>query len=672
MRRTIAGTRSSRAARCARAALACALIGAAISATPSASASTSIRSPLPDFPRFSGVLLVHNHAPASIAREKAIRAAVQRESESAGTIDPAPNCTLPEVNPGVNLCWFGGPVLPAHTVHLIFWEGPGGHPFAKPYEEAIENYFERVAAASGANSNVYAVGSQYGDTERFGVYGVSFSKAADVYRDTERPLPASGTLPTQCTDPAAEGETEKSCVTDNALREEVERAENSTYGKTNEWKSSLAHAYFVFTPSKVGGCFLDKQEETEKGKEQACAFAAGGYCAYHSHLETEKEPSVYGSIPDSANVGGCDSFEHPSGAEGVDGSIDAASHEHNEMITDPLANAWHDVAGNEMADKCVPPLAFEENGGLITGIYGVKLGGKPSEVFEEGGKLIIKAGTLYNQRIGAGQYWLQTEWSNRATEGGGACEQRMLPVEFSPPGGARAQVPTAFNGGASGEPGDPAKYWVWNFGDEMQSGTPEATASHTYALPGLYRVTLTAYDGYGNSNTVSKFVTVGAAPPPPPPPTTTTTTITTATTVTVNAAVTSYSSSELAAKLGLPGAGAKLAGLGTITFGHGGCPPACSVSAKLYTKVKSTNRHHRGTKTVLIGTVSLTIANGGTGTIALTLNANGRSLLRGKHHLACQLQLTVTGAEGGSWQIVRSYTLNASGGKSSRRRLRRR
>jgi hypothetical protein len=138
--------------------------------------------------------------------------------------------------------------------------------------------------------------------------------------------------------------------------------------------------------------------------------------------------------------------------------------------------------------------------------------------------------------------------------------------------------------------------------------------------------------------------------------------------VSASTPVAHYSSSDVAAKLGLPRSGAKLAGLGTITFGHGGCPPACSVSARLYTKAKSAGRGQHATKNVLIGTVSLTIANGGTGTIALRLNAKGRSLLRSKHHLAVQLQLTVTGPEGGSWQIVRSFTLNASASKSSRRR----
>ena len=105
-----------------------------------------------------------------------------------------------------------------------------------------------------------------------------------------------------------------------------------------------------------------------------------------------------------------------------------------------------------------------------------------------------------------------------------------------------------------------------------------------------------------------------------------------------------------------------------ITFGHGTCPPACSLSGRLTTRVTSVSRHRRVTRTVLIGTVTLRIAPGGTGTIALKLNSAGRSLLRSRHRLAAALALSVTGQEGGSWQLTRSFTLTAKGSSAARAR----
>jgi PKD domain len=661
----------------------------------SAVATPAIHSPLPGYPRFRGVTLVHDDSAASNGREQAIASAAAEEAAQPASQDPQPNCTtaqlISETKPGMKLCWWGGPVVKAHTVNLIFWEGPETekHGFPEGYVPAVERYFENVASASGTDANVYAVGAQYGDGTGSGEYNVSFNKEADVYMETEKPLPASGTAAEDCSDAAAEIETDTErspCVTDKDLHEEIGRARSSAFGLQNHWESSLKHIYFVFTPPEVGGCFFNRAEESERASEEAnaCAFAPGGYCSYHSNFGTQNEPTLYADLPDNGGVEGCDSFEHPNAAGGVDGTLDALSHEHNETITDPLGGSgWHDLIGNEMADKCVPPNAFEEVGGILTGLYGVPLGGSPAEVIEESGKLIVRPGTLYNEQIGSGDYWLQTAWSNAAVADEGGCVQRMVPIEFAAPVGARATTPVEFNGESSGEPGDPPYYWVWNFGDSMQVGTPEAKTLHTYALPGRYKVTLTVYDKYGNSNTVSKEVEVGEAPTAPPPnETTKTTTVlstatsaasttTVASTTTASTALTSaapgahYSAAQVAAALGLRNAGATLSGRGTITFGHGKCPPACSVTARLYAKLRATSHHHAGTKTVLIGTISETIADGGSGTVALKLNATGRSLLARKHTLAAQLQLTVTGAEGGTWQLRRSYTLS-SGGKASR------
>jgi len=83
----------------------------------------------------------------------------------------------------------------------------------------------------------------------------------------------------------------------------------------------------------------------------------------------------------------CDSGQHPNSSD-ADATINVASHEHNEAITDPLGTAWFDQRGYENGDKC----AWN---------FGTALGGT--------------SGHQYNQAIGSGRYYLQQEWSNQTS-----------------------------------------------------------------------------------------------------------------------------------------------------------------------------------------------------------------------------------------------------------------
>ncbi len=466
-----------------------------------AQAAPSIHSPLPGFPRVRGVIPVRGSTPGIEARNRAIEADL-RKLPQAPSIDPRPDCAEASTNPGANLCWWGGPVVGAYSVHLIFWQGTTPLPakvelFISEYRARIEAYFRNVAKDDGSSSNTYSVAAQYGDGEGSGTYDLT---SVDAYLDATNPLPSSGLEGEEkCTDSAAAVSV---CVTDTDLQEEVERARDANPG----WGAGLKNIYFVFTPPDVGGCF-------EPGSDKAgdsCGFSeyGEGYCAYHSDFEdSANEPVLYADIPDSSGIEGCDAFEYPEGAGNVDAVLDNASHESIETITDPLGNGWLDLLGQEMADKCLPPETFET--------YGEPLGGTPATESD----FKITPGTLFNEVIGGQDYWLQTVWSNSAGEFQGGCEQRMVNAEFDPPSGARATTPATFSGAPSGAPGDPVDYWVWDFGDGFQVGTPEATVAHTYAEPGEYSITLTAVDEQGNTNTVTHTVTVGAAPVPPPPPT---------------------------------------------------------------------------------------------------------------------------------------------------------
>ncbi|HJZ38716.1 MAG TPA: PKD domain-containing protein [Solirubrobacterales bacterium] len=97
-----------------------------------------------------------------------------------------------------------------------------------------------------------------------------------------------------------------------------------------------------------------------------------------------------------------------------------------------------------------------------------------------------------------------------------------------------ASIPTT---GTAGTPVDfsasPLDVWSgvgateWTFGDGGSAGGP--SASHTYASPGTYAVTLRSTDLVGNASTVTGTITIGPAPPtaaesPPPIPTVSTST----------------------------------------------------------------------------------------------------------------------------------------------------
>ncbi|MGH2834650.1 MAG: PKD domain-containing protein [Solirubrobacteraceae bacterium] len=594
-----------------------------------AAAAPPARSPLPGYPRFRGVMLVHNGSSASVARERDITSAIGQ----AGSITPrCPNGKAA----GANLCFWGGPVVGAHKVHLIFWEGETAqaHPISNPYREAIERYFGDVAKSSGAESNVYAVQSQYAGANVKGEYQVAFGgSASDVYID-KNPLPSSGSTKGECIDNATPN---GFCITDKDLQGQVELARTAENVQGHKWEASLHDVYFVFTPPQIGSCFYGAGEAASE--PNACAFEAGGYCAYHSAFENagkELEPPLYASIPDGGEVEGCDSFEHPNGAEGVDATIDTVSHEHNETISDPFGDGWLDVIGQEVGDKCLPPETFD--------IYGVALGGFL------GDPTFTKPGVAFNQEIGNGKYWLQREWSNAAGLFGGGCVQHPLDVKIAISASRQATIPMALDGSGSGGPGDPAAYWVWDFlGTEEQIGTTSPTIPHTFMQPGIYEVGLTAYDAYGNSQAAVGRFEVAAAPPALPA----------SAPLVIKEVLTPVrlTAAQVATRLGLPANGKKLSGNGPFSLGRAECPPACGITLQLFAKKTTTANKHTTTKLVLIGSARFKLTAKGAHMLSLSLNAKGKQLLHKLHKLSCKLVVSVEGQEGGSWQITRSLAL---------------
>ena len=130
----------------------------------------------------------------------------------------------------------------------------------------------------------------------------------------------------------------------------------------------------------------------------------------------------------SGCAGACDSGQHPNG-DWADATLNVASHEHNEAITDPNGNAWYDSGVNENGDKC----AWN---------FGTSLG---STGFGQ-----------YNQVIGTGKYYLQQEWSNASSSCVPGYGLAGTPVNTSLPSisgsAVQGQTLTAGPGSWSGSP----------------------------------------------------------------------------------------------------------------------------------------------------------------------------------------------------------------------------
>jgi hypothetical protein len=259
------------------------------------------------------------------------------------------------VNGSGQLTYHGGPVMHTNTTYAIFWVPPGYSYGDSHYTSVIKQWLTDVAHDSGGTRNVYSIDAQYYDTTGGtlapGAYDSTFGGSAVI----SDPLPSS-----DCSDSAT-----RVCLSDSKLETEVQHVIQE-----KGWPEDAQTLYFLFTPPGVGSCAFDL----------GCAFTK--YCAYHSAF-WDTGPIIWANMPDDA-VQGCDTGQRPNGSS-ADATINVASHEHNEAVTDPFLNAWYDADGQEIADKC-QWLSF----GSVSG----------------------SPGSLYNQSINDNHYYMQLEYDN--------------------------------------------------------------------------------------------------------------------------------------------------------------------------------------------------------------------------------------------------------------------
>jgi hypothetical protein len=209
--------------------------------------------------------------------------------------------------------------------------------------------------------------------------------------------------------------------------------------------------------------------------------------------------------------------------------INQISLEQQNMVTNPLLNAWQDANHYENTDEC----RF---------LFGPTLGGSVTATTE--GAL---AGTLYDQTLTGYNYYLNDAFSlaaERLPYPGVACIHNVnLVPKFTAPSSVKSGEIVGFDGmesdialdagfsySTTGAPQANYGTYTWNFGDGTGEitgyapGSPTcetpwlspcaATVFHSYVYGGTYEVTLTVKDVGGNTESVTHVVTVvGPAPP---------------------------------------------------------------------------------------------------------------------------------------------------------------
>jgi PKD domain len=208
--------------------------------------------------------------------------------------------------------------------------------------------------------------------------------------------------------------------------------------------------------------------------------------------------------------------------------INQISLQQEDMVTDPLLNAWQDEDHYENTDEC----RF---------LFGPVLGGSVTANEES------DAGTLYDQSLTGHNYYLNDAFSLAALRlpyPGVPCVHGVnLDPKFTAPTPVNSGEIVGFNGmesdisldaaigySAGGAPQPNYATYTWNFGD----GTPEvsgyapgapvceapllspcaASVFHSYQYGGIYEVTLTVRDVGGNTASITHTVTVDGPPRP--------------------------------------------------------------------------------------------------------------------------------------------------------------
>ncbi len=355
----------------------------------------------------------------------------------------------------------------SERVHVVFWDpSNSGLAYDPGYQQQIETFIERVAAASRSTSNLFSLMGQYADPSGPATYQASY---AGAIIDTDPPPGAPGFA---CTEPLppplGTGPGWSACVSDAGIQNELQ-----SVIAARRLPTGLGEMYIVVTPNGFGDCFEGGPTDCALGG--AASSSTPGYCGYHSG--TGDPPILYAVVPYNAVAGHCQSDNPRPNGSAADPAISTIAHEFAEIATDPLGGGWSDPGGSEIADLCLTS-------------YGPNLGGSTGA-------------TAYDQVIDGGHYYIQELWSNYSH----GCEAAAKPdyVSISAPGRGAAGRPLTLIGSARDPQGKVIGYRWW-FGDG-RAGTRKL-ATHAFRRPGTYTIALRITDSWGNRAEAIRRITI--------------------------------------------------------------------------------------------------------------------------------------------------------------------
>jgi hypothetical protein len=496
----------------------------------------------------------------------------------------------------------GHAVVHSSNVYAVYWD-PTDH-YHGDWQHNIDGFLHNAGAESGSGDTVFSVDTQYLDrTNHRGPYSITYRGA---YTDTD-PYPTPG-----CTDPKAlEVLDAITCITDAQIQEELK-----AFIAQHKLQAGMNAIFYLLTPPGVTAC-LDAGGSTGhcSDYELAAESYKHSFCSYHADINPTKAAEgdastiLYAVVPWTAGGlgdyhllpkdrrsaydcqdGGYDpsskpieqpelakekttaeeeafakmtkkeqekqeekeALEGPHQQEpnqvigaGPDGSPDTGladliinqiAIQQQDTMTNPLLDAWQDPSGNEVADECRDYFAGSR-GGSVTA--------------QEGSD----AGTLYNQTMGGGNYYLNDAFNLAALKlpyPGVPCINGLnLVPQFTSPNPVASGEIVGFNGmesdislnaGFMFSPTAVAQptyaTYTWDFGDGTPPvsgyapGAPSenspavlpcaapweapcaASTFHSFQYGGTYNVTLTVTDIGGNTASVTEPITVVGPPPP--------------------------------------------------------------------------------------------------------------------------------------------------------------
>ncbi len=474
----------------------------------------------------------------------------------------------------------GNPVVHGAGTYAIYWDPTNR--YHGDWQELVNAYLHEVGTVSGAFNQDFAVDEQYTDTtDKPAAFNFPFHGA---YTDIHA-YPGPG-----CTDPHPLLEWKPhqtraiTCLTDAQVRTELSR-----FIAEQHLPTGLGYLYYLLTPPGVTVC-LDAGGEaghcsdfkaSEKEEKEATIGTESyqhSFCSYHGAINPGGSPSgdgntiLYGMIPWTAgglddgdlnpadqtfatycqdggfnpaskpieeweginnqepNQGTCPSNDGFCDVGLADLIVNQLAIEQQNIVTDPMLNAWQDSQGNEVMDECRNFFAPAKGSFAAVPATG--------------------AGKLYNQELPEHNYFVNATFNEAAMKlqypGVNCITGIRLEPQFTTPSTVDAGEVVGFDGMESditlnaataftsigAQQANYATY-TWNFGDGTPAvsgfapGAPAceepwlspcaASVFHSYKYGGTYEVTLTVKDVAGNVATIGHNVTVIGPPPPAPP-----------------------------------------------------------------------------------------------------------------------------------------------------------